>query len=347
MAPTFATDDAKWDAVRARDAAADGVFLYAVATTGVYCRPSCAARPARRENMAFYPTRPAAERQGFRACRRCRPDLPPRAERDAVMVPAACRKIEEAEEPPSLDQLAAAAGVSPYHFHRLFGRVAGVTPRAYADAHRAARVRDGLRAVATVTSAYFDAGFNSSGRFYAAAGGVLGMTPSAYRAGGVGERICYAAADCALGTVLVGVSERGVCAILIDDDAAALRADLAHRFPRANLVADDGFSETVAATVATVDGTAADLPLDIRGTAFQRRVWEVLRTIPAGATLSYAAVAERIGSPNAVRAVAGACGANKLAVAVPCHRVVGSDGGLGGYRWGVERKRALLARERP
>ncbi len=345
MEQTFATDDAKWNAVRTRDTTADGVFLYAVATTGVYCRPSCAARPARRENVAFYPTRPAAERQGFRACKRCRPDLPPRAEREAALVATACRTIEAAAEAPSLDRLAVAAGVSPYHFHRLFRRVAGVTPKAYADAHRAARVRDGLRAGATVTTAFYDAGFNSSGRFYAAADGVLGMTPSAFRAGGVGERIAYATADCTLGTVLVAVSERGVCAILIDDDAAALRADLARRFSRACLTADDGLAETVAAAVSTVDGTAADLPLDIRGTAFQRRVWEVLRTIPAGETLSYAAVAERIGSPKAVRAVAGACAANTLAVAVPCHRVVSSGGALGGYRWGVERKQTLLARE--
>ena len=346
MYKTFASDDAKWDAVRARDAAADGVFLYAVATTGVYCRPSCAARPARRENVAFYPTRPAAERQGYRACKRCRPDLPPRAERDAALIATACRAIEDAERPPSLDELAGTAGVSPYHFHRLFRRVAGVTPKAYADAHRAARVRDGLRAGASVTTALYDAGFNSSGRFYAAADGVLGMTPSAYRAGGVGERIRHATAGCTLGLVLVAVSERGVCAILVGDDAASLRADLARRFPQARLIADEAFADTVAAVVATVDGVATDLPLDIRGTAFQRRVWEVLRTIPAGETLSYAAVAERIGNRKAVRAVAGACGANPLAVAVPCHRVVGSDGGLGGYRWGVERKRALLARER-
>lgn len=345
----FADDGARLDAVRRRDPAADGVFLYSVATTGVYCRPSCAARPALRHNIAFHRDRAAAERAGFRPCRRCRPDLPPRAEREAALVAAACRAIEEAEEEPALAALAAGAGASPHHFHRMFRRVAGVTPKAYASARRQGRLQAGLAAGAGVTEAAYGAGFNSSGRFYEAADGMLGMTASRYRAGGAGEAIRYAFGHSSLGVVLVAAAARGVCAILLGDDEAALEGDLRARFPKAELaMAEPGFAGWVAAVTALVEqpgGATLALPLDIRGTAFQRRVWEVLRAIPAGGTLSYAAVAARLGAPAAVRAVAGACAANALAVAVPCHRVVSSTGALAGYRWGVERKRALLERE--
>ena len=347
-ATPFADDGARLDAVRRRDPAADGTFLYSVATTGVYCRPSCAARPALRRNIAFHPDRAAAERAGFRPCKRCRPDLPPRAEREAALVAAACRAIEGAEEEPSLTALAAGAGVSPHHFHRMFHRVAGVTPKAYAAAHRQGRVQAELAAGAGITEAIYDAGFNSSGRFYEAADGMLGMTASRYRAGGAGEAIRYAFGHSSLGAVLVAATARGVCAILLGDDEAALEADLRARFPKAALTAaEPEFAAWVADVTALVEqpGGAFALPLDIRGTAFQRRVWEVLRAIPAGGTLSYAAVAARLGAPAAVRAVAGACAANALAVAVPCHRVVSSTGALSGYRWGVERKRALLQRE--
>ena len=344
----FGTEPARWAAIRVRDARADGRFLYAVATTGVYCHPSCAARPARPENVRFYDDRTMAEAAGYRACKRCRPDLPLRAEREAALIALACRTIEAAEAPPALDELAAAAGLSPFHFHRLFRRITGVTPKAYAGADRTRRVQAGLQTGGSVTAAIYGAGFNSSGRFYEAAEGLLGMTPTAYRAGGLGEVIRHAVGRCTLGFVLVAATERGVCAILLGIDPAALAADLQARFPRAQLQeADATFGPWLAQVVAHVDapGAGLGLPLDIRGTAFQRRVWEVLRSIPAGATLSYAAVAARLGSPNAVRAVAGACAANKLAVAIPCHRVVGAGGALSGYRWGIERKRALLDRE--
>ena len=348
--PRFTSEAERWRAVAARNPAADGHFLYSVASTGVYCRPSCAARPARRENVAFHATRLDAERAGYRPCKRCRPDLPPKAEREAALVAAACRAIEAAEEIPSLARLAAEAGLSPHHFQRTFKRIAGVTPKQYAAARRQARVQDGLSGGAPVTAALYDAGFGSSGRFYEAAPAMLGMTPSAYRKGGAGEAIRHAVARCALGWVLVAATARGVCAIQLGDDPKALERELAARFPKADLEkADDGFSSWVEQVVRLVDDPLSGgfaLPLDIRGTAFQRRVWTALREIPAGTTTTYSALAERLGAPRAVRAVAGACAANKLAVAIPCHRVVAADGGLAGYRWGVERKRRLIERER-
>ncbi len=265
------------------------------------------------------------------------------------MVARACRRIDAAEEAPSLTDLAAEAGLSPFHFHRLFRRIAGVTPKAYAAARRQARVQEGLAGAASVTETIYDAGFNSSGRFYEQASGMLGMTPTAWRAGGRGEAIAYATGASTLGTVLVAATLRGICAILFGDDGESLAQDLRSRFPQAELQpAGPDFAGQVAQVIALVDapGTGLGLPLDIRGTAFQRKVWEVLQTIPAGATLSYGEVATRLGRPAASRAVAGACAANRLAVAVPCHRVVGGDGALAGYRWGVARKQALLARER-
>ena len=347
----FLTDDARWSAVVRRDPAADGHFLYSVVTTGVYCRPSCASRPKRRENVAFHPTASDAERAGYRPCRRCHPDAPPRAEREAALVADACRAIEAAEEPPHLAQLAHEAGVSPHHFHRMFKRVAGVTPRGYAAQQRQARTQQALCARATVTEAVYEAGFNSSGRFYESANAMLGMTPSAYRKGGAGETMWHAFGRSALGDVLVAATEKGVCAILLGDDRTLLAADLHARFPRANHVKPpQDFQACIASVVNLVDDPRRagelGLPLDIRGTAFQRRVWEELRKIPAGQTASYTEVARRIGKESAVRAVASAIAANPLAVAVPCHRAIASDGKLAGYRWGVERKKLLLARER-
>lgn len=345
---SFGTDAERWEAVQRRDSRADGVFYFSVRTTGVYCRPSCAARPARRENVAFHLTAAAAEQAGFRPCKRCRPDQPPRAEQHAAAIVAACRRIEAAEEVPDLDTLAQGAGMSRFHFHRTFKAVTGVTPRAYAAAHRARRVREELSGSAPVTEAMYEAGFNSSGRFYAASDALLGMTPTRYRSGGPGETVRFAVGECTLGSVLVAATERGVCALLLGDDPDALARDLQDRFPRAQLEAGGPeFEAWVARAVGLVEapGRGADLPLDIRGTAFQQRVWEALREIPAGATASYAEIAERIGAPRSVRAVAQACGANPVAVAIPCHRVVRRDGDLSGYRWGVERKRALLARE--
>jgi AraC family transcriptional regulator of adaptative response/methylated-DNA-[protein]-cysteine methyltransferase len=350
-AAAFTDDAARWEAVRRRDPAADGCFLYSVATTGVYCRPSCAARPARPENVAFHQTAAEAERAGFRPCKRCRPDLASRADRDAAMIAQACRTLDSADDPVPLAALAARAGLSPAWFHRTFRRITGVTPKAYADARRQRRVQDQLSAGSAVTQTIYDAGFNSSGRFYEAAPGMLGMTPGAYRAGGRGETIRYAVGQSSLGCVLVAATDRGIAAITLGDDAAPLVADLRRRFPEAELrEADAGFTSWVEAVVHIVDepseAARLSLPLDIRGTAFQRRVWEVLRSIPAGDTLSYSQVASRLGRPAAVRAVAGACAANPLAVAIPCHRVTAADGRLAGYRWGVARKQRLLATER-
>jgi AraC family transcriptional regulator of adaptative response/methylated-DNA-[protein]-cysteine methyltransferase len=342
--------DPRWAAVRARDASADGTFFYSVATTGVYCRPSCAARTARPENVAFHATAAAAQRAGFRPCKRCKPDQPPLAERQAALVAGLCRWIEASEEAPTLEAVARRAGLSVFHAHRLFKSVTGLTPRAYAAAHRAGRVRRDLRTKRTVTEAIFAAGYNSSARFYEKSHELLGMKPMAYRAGGTDAAIRFAVGECSLGSVLVAATERGVCAILLGEDPDALVRDLQRRFPRAQLLgADRRFERLVAKVVGLVERPAlgAKLPLDIRGTAFQQRVWDALRRIPAGATASYSEIAAAIGAPRAVRAVASACAANPLAVAIPCHRVVRNDGAPGGYRWGVERKRALLASESP
>jgi AraC family transcriptional regulator, regulatory protein of adaptative response / methylated-DNA-[protein]-cysteine methyltransferase len=347
-APSFSSDDERWDAILRRDRAADGAFYYSVRTTGVYCRPSCAARRPRRENVAFHATAADADRAGFRPCRRCRPNEAALAERQALAVAKACRAIEEADEMPSLDDLAEAAGLSRFHFHRVFKAVTGVTPKAYGDAQRARRVRDELTRNDTVTEAIYGAGFNSSGRFYAASSDLLGMTPSAFRAGGNGAAIRFAVGECSLGSILVAATDKGVCAILFGDDPDALVRDLQDRFPKARLIgADKEFERLVATVVGFVEAPAhgLDLPLDLRGTAFQQRVWQALREIPSGSTASYAEIALRIGRPKAVRAVAQACASNGIAVAIPCHRVVRNDGALSGYRWGVERKRALLERE--
>jgi AraC family transcriptional regulator, regulatory protein of adaptative response / methylated-DNA-[protein]-cysteine methyltransferase len=340
--------DPRWADVVARNPAADGRFFYAVKTTGVYCRPSCGARTPRPRNVSFHVTAEDAKRAGFRPCKRCRPDEVALRERHAATIAQICRRIEAAEKAPSLSVLAREAGFSPYHFHRLFKSITGLTPKAYASAHRARRVREELRRSRTVTQAIFDAGFDSGGRFYDTSDQVLGMTPTAYRSGGAEAEIRFAIGECSLGSILVARSEKGVCAILLGDDPEALVRQLQDRFPRASLIGDDRrFEQLVSKVVGFVEEprVGLDLPLDIRGTAFQQRVWQALRRIPIGTTASYAEIARRIGAPRAVRAVAQACGANALAVAIPCHRVVRNDGALSGYRWGVERKRALLARE--
>ncbi|MEX0731796.1 MAG: bifunctional DNA-binding transcriptional regulator/O6-methylguanine-DNA methyltransferase Ada [Aquisalimonadaceae bacterium] len=340
--------DPRWIAVTARDRTADGRFFYSVRSTGVYCRPSCAARPAKPENVRFHDTVEDAERAGFRPCKRCRPDQPPLAEQHATTVAGLCRLIEQSAGVPTLHQLAAHAGFSTYYVHRIFKAVTGLTPRAYAQAHRARRVRAELGHSPTVTEAVYNAGYNSSGRFYETSNKVLGMTPTTFRAGGVDTDMRFAVGACYLGGILVAASERGVCAIMLGDDPERLLRDLQDAFPRANLIGGDAeFEQLVSRVVGFVEAPrlGLDLPLDVRGTAFQQRVWQALREIPVGATSSYTAIADRLGLPNAVRAVAGACAANTLAVAIPCHRVVRKDGSLSGYRWGVERKRALLARE--
>ena len=350
--PTDPPDDPdaeRWAAVQRRDAAFDGEFVYAVRTTGVFCRPSCPSRPALRRNVSFHDTTHLAEAAGFRACRRCRPQDPPADQRRRDRVMAACARLDASEAGVPLETLAAEAGLTARHFHRLFKAATGVSPKAYFMAVRARRAHAALRDAPSVTEAIFDAGFASSSRFYGADGAALGMTPSAFRAGGTGERIRWAVVPSALGSLLVAATDRGVCAIEFGETAAALEARLSTRFPQAVLEAGDPpFHDWVHRVLAHIERPreVLDLPLDVQGTAFQRQVWAALRAIPPGHTASYTDVARAIGRPTAVRAVAGACADNRIAVAIPCHRVVRGDGGLSGYRWGVERKAELLRRER-
>jgi AraC family transcriptional regulator of adaptative response/methylated-DNA-[protein]-cysteine methyltransferase len=345
----YATDQQRWRAVRRRDAAAAGCFVYAVATTGIYCRPGCPSRLALRRNVVFHDCAADAQRAGFRPCKRCRPDAATAdAGRAAAMV-AACRRIEAAEGIPPLAALAAEAGLSPHHFLRAFKEQVGVTPRQYAAARRAARVQQRLRAGGSITAAMYGAGFNASSRFYAQSSAILGMTPRQYRAAGAGVAIRYAMARCRLGLALVAVTPRGVCALHLGDDEAELLRELRGGFPRAEIApADPAAGAWIAAVIAHLDHPARglDLPLDIRGTAFQQRVWTALRAIPPGRTTSYGELAARLGRPTAARAVARACATNSVAVLVPCHRVVAADGSLTGYRWGLARKRALLDSEK-
>ncbi|WP_229258613.1 bifunctional DNA-binding transcriptional regulator/O6-methylguanine-DNA methyltransferase Ada [Duganella rivi] len=344
----YGNEEGRWAAVQQRDAGADDVFWYSVRSTGVYCRPSCGARPALRKNVAFHDSRAEAEAAGFRPCLRCKPDQPPLAERQAAIVAQACRLIDEAEETPDLDSLAEAVGVSRFYFHRMFKAVTGITPKAYANAARARRVQAGLAGQPNVTDVIYAAGFNSSGRFYAQSSSVLGMTPSAFRSGGKGEQIKFAIAECSLGPILVASTERGICAILIDDDPDFLVKDLQDRFPKAELIgAEPAYEQVVSRVIGMVEqpSVGLDLPLDVRGTAFQQRVWQVLRAIPAGKRVTYAELAELANVPRGARAVASACAANAIAVAIPCHRVVRNDGSISGYRWGVDRKAELLNRE--
>ncbi|MEO6927544.1 MAG: bifunctional DNA-binding transcriptional regulator/O6-methylguanine-DNA methyltransferase Ada [Casimicrobiaceae bacterium] len=345
---TLTQRDPRWKAVLARDPAHDDRFVYAVTTTGIYCRPSSPSRLPRPENVRFFDSPAAAEMAGFRASRRAAADRSSVAGRHAVIVAQACRRIEDAGSPPALGALAQQARMSPCHFHRVFKAQTGLTPKQYANAQRAKRLRSGLLQSPTVTDAIYDAGFNSNSRFYEAANDVLGMTASDYRAGGANTDIRFAVGECSLGAILVAQSQRGICSILLGDDPDALVRELQDTFAQANLIgADSDYEALVAKVVGMIEAPqlAADLPLDVRGTLFQQRVWQALREIPPGRTASYTDIAARIGAPKAVRAVAQACAANLLAVAIPCHRVVRRDGGLSGYRWGVERKRALLARE--
>lgn len=345
----YASNEARWRAVRERDAGADGTFVYSVRTTGVYCRPHCAARLALRRNVAFHATCEEAEQAGFRPCKRCRPSGASVAERQAWAVADACRFIEESSVAPNLSALAQEVRLSPHHFHRLFKTHTGLTPRAYAAAQRARRVRCELGSSGTVTSALYEAGFNSSSRFYELASDILGMSPTKFKAGGAGTSIRFAVGQCKLGALLVAATEIGVCAIFLGDNPEELTRDLQNQFSQANLVAGDKRFQRIVALVANgIENPALglQLPLDIQGTAFQQRVWQALREIPMGSTASYAEIARKIGQPKSVRAVARACGTNSLAVAIPCHRVVRTSGDLAGYRWGIERKEELLRRER-
>jgi AraC family transcriptional regulator of adaptative response/methylated-DNA-[protein]-cysteine methyltransferase len=346
---TSATErDPRWASVVARDPQADVTFYYSVSTTGIYCRPSCAARRARPEHVQFHATWADAEQAGFRPCKRCQPNQPSLAQQRTAIVAQAYRFIAEAEEAPDLAALALHVGMSPSHFHRLFKAITGVTPHGYVIAHRRQRVRENLSGSDTITAAMYGAGYNSSGRFYETTHEVLGMTPSHFRAGGEREDIHFAIGECSMGSLLIAQSERGICAILLGDDPERLLRDLQDTFPRANLIGgNEQFEHIIAQVVGCIEDPAIGLhlPLDIGGTAFQQRVWQALRQIPTGETVSYAEIARRIGAPKAMRDVGQACEANKLAVAIPCHRVVKSDRSLSGYRWGVERRRVLLQKE--
>jgi AraC family transcriptional regulator, regulatory protein of adaptative response / methylated-DNA-[protein]-cysteine methyltransferase len=341
-------NDPRWTRVVARDRAADGIFWYSVATTGVYCRPSCPSRTANPKNVQLHDRLAEARATGFRPCKRCHPDGPSIDAGNAAIISRACRIIEASEEEPSLNSLAKAVGRSASYFHRSFKAVTGLTPKDYAAAHRAGKVREGLTSGSSVTEAIYDAGYNSSGRFYEKSTDMLGMTPTQFKTGGANEEIRFAVGQTSLGAILVASSKKGVASILLGNDPDVLLRELQDRFPKAKLVgADKDYEALVARVVGLIEAPqiGLDLPLDVRGTAFQRRVWQALQDIPVGQTVSYTEIAQRIGSPKAVRAVAGACAANNLAVAIPCHRVVRNDGALSGYAWGVERKKVLLDRE--
>lgn len=345
---TFHTDARRWQAVLARNAQADGQFVFAVRTTGIFCRPSCKARRALRQNVLFYPHAEAALQAGFRPCKRCQPDRLDPQKQKIDKVALACRLLEQ-DEPVTLETLSAAVAISPYHFHRLFKSVTGVTPKAWQQAWRARRLRGALAEGATVTDAIHNAGFPDSSSYYRHADELLGMPAKQYRRGGEEAMIQYAIASCRFGRCLVALSARGICAVLLGDDDESLRAELQQLFPSARAQqGDSAFRQQTQEVMMHLDThpLPLSLPLDIRGSAFQQRVWQMLREIPPGETRSYRQIAAAMGNPKAVRAVAGACAANKLAIIIPCHRVVREDGSLSGYRWGASRKAALLAYEK-
>jgi len=343
-------DDPRWNAVIARDPARDGEFVFAVSSTGVYCRPSCAARRPRRENVQFFLRPEQAERAGYRACLRCRPkSFSGNSQSDGVK--AICRFIEQhLDEPLTLDRLGKEFHQSPFHLQRRFKQVLGITPRAYADSCRLRLLKRNLQAGDSVTRAMYDAGYGSSSRLYEKTASQLGMTPDKYRRGAIAATIRYTCADSPLGRMLIAATERGICSIQFARTDGELLEGLKHEFPFASRKLDEGGLQSwVSALLRHMSGKDLDsfpsLPLDIRATAFQRRVWTYLQSIPFGATRSYSQVAKAIGRPRAVRAVARACATNPVAVAIPCHRIVRQDGSVSGYRWGIERKQALLAME--
>ena len=343
--------DARWQAVLARDPAFDGAFVYAVTSTGIYCRPTCPSRRPARDRVRFLASATEAAAAGYRACRRCHPDRGPAGDPTLRAVVDACRAIEEASgTPPSLAQLARRVGLGPHHLQRSFRRRVGVTPRQYADARRVERLRAGLRDGAGVARAQYAAGYGSSSRLYASAPHTLGMTPAVYARGGAGERIRYAVVRSALGALLVAATERGICRVALGTDAATLRRELAGEFHAARLErADASLRRWIESIAVALEGKAPlpGLPIDVRATAFERKVFEALRAIPTGATTTYAELARTIGHPGAARAVGSACARNPVPLVIPCHRVVRADGAAGGYRFGESRKRALLDLERP
>ncbi|MCL4109054.1 UNVERIFIED_CONTAM: hypothetical protein GTU68_032177 [Idotea baltica] len=345
---TFANDGAKWDAVVERNRSADGQFVYAVRTTGVFCRPSCSSRNPNRKNVAFFCNNESARLAGYRACKRCQPEGDSVEQRNANLVAEACRSIESNVEMPVLKDLAAVAGLSQHYFHRIFRELTGVTTNAYAQANRKQKVQRQLRSSGSVTEAMLNSGYKSNGRFYSQSRRSLGMKPKAFKAGGMGETIQFALGECSLGSILVAATSVGICTISLGNSAEELLQEFQDQFCNAILVGADGdFEQYVATVVGFVESPAKSLslPLDIRGTAFQVEVWKALQETQPGETLTYSELAERIGNPQATRAVASACGKNNLALAIPCHRVVRADSTPSGYRWGIDRKRALLNRE--
>lgn len=345
---TFSTSDERWEALVARNPEAESSFFYGVKTTGIYCRPACGSRRPNRENVLFFDSSTAAENAGFRACKRCQPQTNLPRRQKAEMIANICKQIESSEESISLQQLATAAGFSPFHFQRLFKEIVGISPKQYEMAQRAKKVRHELSENSSVTQAVYNAGFRASSSFYNEATEMLGMQPMDYRKGGAGIAIRYAVKPCDLGWVLVAATEVGICAIQFSDDFKTAIAQLQERFPNAQFYANDLEFDRWVEEVITFIRTPQrelNLPLDIQGTVFQQKVWQTLRVIPLGKTASYAEIAQRLGNPKAVRAVARACATNDIAVAIPCHRVVGSNGSLTGYRWGIARKQALLYRE--
>ncbi|MHB1186641.1 bifunctional DNA-binding transcriptional regulator/O6-methylguanine-DNA methyltransferase Ada [Thiobacillus sp.] len=345
-APTEA--EQRWQAVVRRDPQADGEFVYAVRTTGVYCRPSCPSRAARRENVAFFDTPDLAIAAGYRPCKRCKPNEISQQQRRNALVLQACQAIEHSASALSLTQLAQQAGMSPHHFQRIFKSVTGLSPKGYHKAVQARRVTASLQSAPSVTDALYDAGFNSAGRFYEDAPALLGMSPGSYRKGGAGEHIRHAVEPCTLGWVIVAATRKGICAIEFGESAQVLEDRIRARFPQAQFEPSDAeFRQWIAQVLRYIEQPRGvlDLPLDVQGTVFQRRVWQALQAIPAGQTASYAEIAGRIGQPRAFRAVAHACAGNPVALAIPCHRAVRTDGSLAGYRWGIARKAELLRRE--
>jgi AraC family transcriptional regulator of adaptative response/methylated-DNA-[protein]-cysteine methyltransferase len=341
-------DEVRWEAVAARDASRDGTFVFAVKTTGIYCRPSCPARRPRRPRVVFLATPDAAEAAGFRACRRCHPRAA--AAPRAAWARRICRVIESSpERPPSLARLSAAAGVGPHHLQRAFTRAVGLSPKQYAEALRLGRLRRALRRGAAVEDAALEAGYGSPSRAHARATRAFGMTPGDYRRGGAGMDLAYTIVDSPLGRLLVAATPKGVSAVYMADDDARLERELHEEYPKARVRRDDGaLAARVRPILARLGGErrGVDLPLDVEATAFQWRVWQELSRIPPGETRTYGEVARAIGRPTATRAVARACATNPVSIVVPCHRVVGADGRLTGYRWGLERKKKLLETER-
>jgi len=347
-APHFTLDVDRWQAILNRSSEADTCFVYGVITTGIYCRPTCAARRPKPENTQFFENFHMAEAAGFRACKRCQPNTTAPQYQQIEKITQICHLIATSETAPDLAEMANLAGLSPYHFQRVFKRLLGVTPKAYVKAHRTKRLQVELQEQPSVTEAIYEAGFESSSQVYTHTNSLLGMTPKQYRRGAHGEKIRYTIQRSQLGWVLIAATQRGICAIHLDESKNSLLQQLQSQFPQAHLADDDAqFNEWVTQVLALIEAPQypSTLPLDIQGTAFQAQVWQALQKIPAGHTVTYTEIAEQIGKPTAVRAVARAIATNSLAIAIPCHRVIGRDGGLKGYRWGSNLKRALLEQE--